>query len=353
MEEQLNQERKVINGQRVMVARYSPDGRYIAVAGGEQESWRNSGFVSIYDAYSLTQVQERKHPFEVTCLDWSPDGRHIAYGGKEGAVCIWDPATDTHLSYCDHSPELAHLPSSSDPKRRDVFAVAWMHDGQHVTSAGLDGFVRTWQAESGKTVHAVYYENLSYRFVYAPGGIQAAAAPVISTRGQTGAILYDIEGGLARCSLLQRELSLSFAWAPPGIQRLATGGWHHIQIWDTCTATLLLTLPCDLYIPASCMEPSLSHLVWSPDASHIACCVRWNYQHPSLSAYGRGWSKAVVEINSTTDGMMQCAYATTDPYCLDWSPRGDQLVVGGTGGFEILHYTSPTCSSTSYGQKTF
>lgn len=335
----MNQEHRDIDG-HVLIAKYSPDGTQVAVAGGD--NWEQRGFVYIYDVETLTKQYEREHsPFRITCLDWSPDGSHLAYGGDEGVVFIWNPATDALLSYMDHSPELAHLPSVSHPKRREIYAVAWFADSQHVTSVGQDRCVRIWYAPSGKTDHVTHYEDVTEGFTYAPGG---NIAVVTGTRKEmldspyAHAVVFYVKEERAAFSLLHEPLHVScFVWAPQGLPRLALGIWHQIQIWDMRLARQLFTMHYDPYQPPDRYEPLAHGIAWSPDASFLACCVRWSWEyHASLVPYRQSVNRAVVEIKSATTGVTNHIYGVTAPYCLDWAPRGDQLIVGEAGGFEIL-----------------
>ncbi len=63
-------------------------------------SGSRTGEVHIHDVrkpqHCMSQL--KSHSLEVCGLQWSPDRRHLASGGNDNVVCVWDPsASDTPL----------------------------------------------------------------------------------------------------------------------------------------------------------------------------------------------------------------------------------------------------------------
>lgn len=56
-------------------------------------SGSRSGQIHLHDVRQQTHVVEQLnfHTMEVCGLKWSPDGRYLASGGNDNEVCIWSP----------------------------------------------------------------------------------------------------------------------------------------------------------------------------------------------------------------------------------------------------------------------
>src|SRR5439155_5462060 len=75
----------------------------------------------------------RGHTGAVYSLSWSPDGKHIASGGKDGTVQIWDATTGNSVFV--YRGDSAGMTS-----------VAWSSDGSRIASASEDKALKVWAA---------------------------------------------------------------------------------------------------------------------------------------------------------------------------------------------------------------
>lgn len=109
---------------------WSPDSSRLAFAGtsGLVQSWQMpSGQQPItFPVQGLTSVQQ-----QWLCLDWSHDGKHLAAGGYQGPMRVWDAQTTT-ISY-------------TSPQNVDVQALAWAPNRPVIASCE-DTIIRLWQA---------------------------------------------------------------------------------------------------------------------------------------------------------------------------------------------------------------
>src|SRR5688572_33204319 len=64
---------------------WSPDGKQLAVAGGE-------GKVALADAEAQSLVVIGEHMLGTLALAWQPHSRRFATAGQDGAVALWDAA---------------------------------------------------------------------------------------------------------------------------------------------------------------------------------------------------------------------------------------------------------------------
>ncbi|HJT56439.1 MAG TPA: hypothetical protein VJ761_08090, partial [Ktedonobacteraceae bacterium] len=161
-----------------------------------------------------------------------------------------------------------------------VVAVAWEPDGNRIASAGGDGLVRVWEAETGHTLltyrgHRWRFEKVNwpptiYNIAWSPEGLRLASAgdgtKVYVWDAATGQTLTIYEG---HSGLLPNVFAL--AWSPDG-KRIASacsviGIDKTIHIWDAATGQKLLH-----YDSHYGLLPNFSvlALAWSPDGKRIA-----------------------------------------------------------------------------------
>jgi WD40 repeat protein len=114
-------------------------GKYVAV-GGE------SGLVQEYSVPDAHLVARYVLPpsTQVTCVQWSSDGKYLAAGGSvratgTGVVRVWDTHTGQEVStYWGHN--------------KPVNALAWLPDNQRIASASVDTTVQVWRVATGQRI---------------------------------------------------------------------------------------------------------------------------------------------------------------------------------------------------------
>ncbi len=106
----------------------SPDGRYLAAA-------CSNATVSIREAQTgtpLITISTKGSTMKNT-VAWSPNSKHLAIGGNDKQVRVWNLASRKEtFSYHGHSGY--------------VIAATWSPDGSKIASAGVDRSVQVWQA---------------------------------------------------------------------------------------------------------------------------------------------------------------------------------------------------------------
>jgi WD40 repeat protein/serine/threonine protein kinase len=112
----------------VLDVSFSPDGRFLAAALGDQT-------VAVWAAadWHEAPVILRGHSDVVNSLVWSRDSSRLATGSSDGSIRIWDVATGQEaLSLRGHVGK--------------VLAAAWSRDGSRLATAGQDTAVKVWDA---------------------------------------------------------------------------------------------------------------------------------------------------------------------------------------------------------------
>jgi WD40 repeat protein len=163
----------------------------------------------------------------VFSVAFSPDGKYLACGDRDGTICVWDK----------RASKLLHtFRNRKDP----VHSVAFSPDSELVASAHYDGAVSLWYLGSGKCVRtfgagrdgkpvsSAPPEILQYRVAFSPDGKFIATAgwagKIRIWNADTGECLRTIEGDK------RGVYSISFS---PDSRLLASGGCDKtVRIWN-------------------------------------------------------------------------------------------------------------------------
>src|SRR5216683_3292339 len=233
------------------------------------------------------------HSKEVYALDWSPDGKLIASGGKDETVQVWDAANGRRsLTYFGHSHWFGN---------GLVQAVMWSPDGSHIASGSWDKTVRVWHASTGNTVstYRSYYE-LVEAVAWSPDG------KYIASGDRTVQIWNALKQSKRNDYLVFRghanEVN-ALAWSPDGT-RIASGGRDNlIKVWDSSSGGLILT-----YRGHTAYVVSAA---WSPDGTCIASA---------------GADKSIQVWDAAT-GKLICTYSghSNRVNAVAWSPDGTRI----------------------------
>lgn len=325
----------------VKIARYAPNGKLLAVAGKAHTSFEPYWFVHMYDSQTLTLQLKREMSFEITCLSWSPDSTLLAYGGKEGVVVIWDFGTDrSTLTYNGHSPEVNRLPLLCQPQRRELYTLTWVSDHQ-LLSVGADSCLRLWSVPSGSTVRCFSLGLVSHCQQFSPdGSLLALYKPhrwLDDACEQAAVLLYRTATGECAATLPYHDIR-TLAWHPQDRQ-LAICEREHLTVWDISVLETPVRTGSFPYHPVHRRSglPPLSALAWSPAGTYLACSIEWTThirgKHSWEDQYHKHCGVRVIDRSTGGDRHIEVPY---EPHCLDWSPDGMQLVVGGLERVDLL-----------------
>jgi WD40 repeat protein len=121
-----------VTGMYMLVLRFSPDGKRLAVVGNNIVL--RSGEARILDAEDGREVaQLRGHTLLVSDVAFHPDGQRVATCSGDRTIRIWDVPT---------GQEIFTLKGHTD----DVNSIRFLRGGRQLRSASRDGTIRVWDA---------------------------------------------------------------------------------------------------------------------------------------------------------------------------------------------------------------
>ncbi|MDX2042062.1 MAG: protein kinase [Acidobacteriota bacterium] len=137
---------------RLRSVTYSPDGKLLATAGGDQ-------LIKIWNAETGQELGTLAgHQGEIWKLAFSPDGRTLASGSRDRTIRFWDVATGRELSRLD-----AHSDS--------VYSVAFSPDGRRLASASTDRTIKLWDVATRQELLTLRgHQGEVYSVAFSPDG---------------------------------------------------------------------------------------------------------------------------------------------------------------------------------------
>ena len=199
---------------------FSPDGRTLAAG-------RKDGAVKVLDIVGgRVKWTAKEHGAAVTCVAFSPDGGTLASSSYDGTINLWQAESGKHrASLSEHTGA--------------VMSVAFSPDGSLLASASLDTTINVWEVETGELKQTLSGHELPiYSVAFSPDGTRlASAGGAYLTPSELK--IWDVATGIVRVTN-QRKINwvLSLAFSPDGT-RIATGGRDRlVRTWDANTGKL-------------------------------------------------------------------------------------------------------------------
>ena len=265
---------------------YSPDGTRLAVA--------SSIGIWLYDPDNGQALDLlTTHTDYVSSVAFSPDGRTLVSGSKNGIIRLWDTQTSI-------------LRQSLTGHTGSVSSVVFSSDGTSLASGSSDNTIRLWDAQTGELQNTLKgHTNGILSVVFGPNG------KTLASGGEDNTLrLWDVETGTLQKTLNlieHTEETTEMAFSPDGRTLASLGsdfGWDTpIRLWDVETGELQKTLKGQ-------ERDVVYDMAFSPDGKTFAsamdnCTVRlWNTQTGELSRILIGHTDHVFCVAFSPDGKM-------------------------------------------------
>jgi len=237
---------------------FSPDGKWMAAAGGDPGQYGSVRLWSVAPDGALTPAREFPESIDSAfAVAFSPDSAKLAAAGADRAVRVWEVATGKDLlTIEDHADWVFDIAWSPDGKRlatasRDktskvfdaekkevlatfpghgdiVYCVSFAPDGKSVASGGNDNQVRVWNPdEDGKQTRVVGgFGGAVFRLAFGPDGktlVATGADKVVR-------VFEDFKPKQTLSGHADWVYSLSIA---PDGKTLASGSWDgEVRLWS-------------------------------------------------------------------------------------------------------------------------
>jgi WD40 repeat protein len=267
-------------------------------------------------------LESRRHRGAMYSLAASPDGRHVATGGIDGTIRIWDL-------------ESGELVRALVGHNYYVYGLSWAPNGNLLASAGsFDNTLRLWDLQKGDQSQLFKgFEAYVHHVAWSPDGSKVIAAggssgwiwlgegkegkKILEVGQDVSSLAWSPDGNYVAICARQMPVSIldlaqasatttlgtvndgftSAAWASDG-KRLATGGSAGTTIWEVAEGKEVHKLagPC-------------TSLAWSSDGKRLATA------YPSLP----------IQLWDTTSGKPTAKLASQASKIL-WHAKSQQLL---------------------------
>ncbi|MYB64737.1 hypothetical protein F4X73_08605 [Candidatus Poribacteria bacterium] len=303
---------------RTKVLAFSPDGKTLVSCDYDT--------IFLWDLHTKTVRTTFKTDWGLSALAFSPNGKLLASGDDDGLVILWNATVQQKGFAGKIGQNLSSLKLKKH--REEIVSMAFSPDGKMLLSGSKDGTIRAWDTTTGQQ-HYICPGHVSEVSDIA---VSAEDNTLISLHTQENKLIkWDITTGHPFSSTF---FTLK---GPETISQNANkfvvntfGFKHRIQLWDTAKIRLKYNLnghgyPSEFWRLVNAFSPDENMVAVTTSRYQTGTIYLWDIANPSKSLLGRIFNPKSIQPKYTFQGNQQEVTA------LAFSPDGKILASSGEG----------------------
>ena len=183
---------------------------------------------------------------ETTLAAFSPDGKQVVSGSKNGTMQIWAIASGRQLA-------------KLDGHKGGVHATAISSDSERIVSGGEDRMVRIWDAVTGQAMYGIAGHGGAVLSV----AFSADRRIVASGSADKTVRIWNAATGRPLHTLTGHECGVQSIAISPNGATIASASCMSVRLWDAESGKLTATLPAEWH-------SDITAISFSPDGKNIA-----------------------------------------------------------------------------------